>query len=191
MKPIESWEVTQRRIGRPLCMGDFDFLLEGVPTHHRQSRQTAIIEIAPSFPETLDKVDFLELKRNTAIAAVTAFGIAERAEPIGPRQSRAEIESLLKTSGLEAANENSGSLAALGIGRARAVALRLGVTDTFPDLESARERQSPDWRCRNLPIGRLALPTLLLRRLFLSSYNIAVAIPLRASSLAPVPQPRV
>jgi hypothetical protein len=32
---------------------------------------------------------------------VTAFGVAERAAPLGPRQSRAQIESLLKTSGLE------------------------------------------------------------------------------------------
>jgi hypothetical protein len=42
-----------------------------------------------------------ELKRNTEIAAVTAFGIAEGAAPLAPRQSRAEIESLLKTTGLE------------------------------------------------------------------------------------------
>ena len=35
------------------------------------------------------------------MVAVTAFGIAERAVSIGPRLSRAEIESLLKTLDLE------------------------------------------------------------------------------------------
>ena len=52
-------------------------------------------------PDAFDKVDFTELKRNTAIAAVTVFGIAERAEPLAPRQSRSEIDSLLKATGLE------------------------------------------------------------------------------------------
>ena len=47
-------------------------------------------------------------KVNTAIAAVTAFGVAERAEPLGPRQSRGEIESLLKTSGLEQQMKTAG-----------------------------------------------------------------------------------
>jgi hypothetical protein len=49
-----------------------------------------------------------ELKRNAAIAAVTAFGVAERAEPVGPRQSRAEINSLLKTTGLDEQMKNAG-----------------------------------------------------------------------------------
>jgi hypothetical protein len=42
-----------------------------------------------------------ELKLHTALAAVTVFGIAERAERIGKRQSRAEIEALMKETGLD------------------------------------------------------------------------------------------
>jgi hypothetical protein len=85
MKPIESWGVGNNAFGASISESDFDFLLEGVPI----------------FSEALDHLGIQELKRNTAIAAVTVFGIAERAEAVGPRQSRAEIESLLKTMGLD------------------------------------------------------------------------------------------
>jgi hypothetical protein len=47
--------------------------------------------------DTLDKVDIREVKLNTAIIA---FGIAESPEKLGPRQSRAEIEAMLKQTGL-------------------------------------------------------------------------------------------
>jgi hypothetical protein len=98
MKPIESWKVFDDVFGASILMGDFDFLLEGVPTMVANQQGTGEpLKVAPAFAEELDKVDVRELKRNTAIAAVTAFGIAERAEPIGPRQSRTEIESLLNT----------------------------------------------------------------------------------------------
>ena len=100
MKPIDSMGVTSHTFNAPLEPDSFDFLLEGIPT---------VVAAAAGANEpggqrvasnSLDKIDIKELKRNTAIAAVTAFGVAERAEPLGPRQSRAEIESLLKTSGL-------------------------------------------------------------------------------------------
>jgi hypothetical protein len=98
MKPIESWRIVDDVFGASIFTGDFDFLLEGVPTMVANQQGTGEpLKVAPAFAEELDKVDVRELKRNTAIAAVTAFGIAERTEPIGPRQSRTEIESLLNT----------------------------------------------------------------------------------------------
>jgi hypothetical protein len=51
--------------------------------------------------DTFDKVDIRELKLNTVLAAVTAWGIADRAEPIGKRLSRAEMETLLKETHLD------------------------------------------------------------------------------------------
>jgi uncharacterized membrane protein YebE (DUF533 family) len=51
--------------------------------------------------DTFDKVDMRELKINAVIAAVTAWGVADRAEPLGRRLSRAEIERQLVESGLE------------------------------------------------------------------------------------------
>jgi carboxypeptidase Q len=100
LKPLESWGVNQHVMDAPLGTDNFDFLVEGVPTLIANQEEANYLPNYHAASDTLDKVDFLQLKINTAIAAVTAFGIAERAEPLGPRQSRAEIESLLKSSGL-------------------------------------------------------------------------------------------
>jgi hypothetical protein len=51
--------------------------------------------------DTLDKVDIRELKLNTALAALTAWGIADRTEPLGKRLTRAELDVLVKESGLD------------------------------------------------------------------------------------------
>jgi hypothetical protein len=51
--------------------------------------------------DTFDKVDIRELKLNTALAAVTAWGIADRPEPIGKRFDRAQMELLLKQTGFD------------------------------------------------------------------------------------------
>ena len=51
--------------------------------------------------DTFDKVDIAELKKHVAIASVTAYAIADREQRIGPRQSRAQVEQLLKDTGLE------------------------------------------------------------------------------------------
>ena len=101
LKPLESMDVTHQVSNAPMGTDNFDFLIEGVPTLIANQDQANYIPNYHAASDTLDKVDVQELKRNTAIAAVTAFGIAERAEPIGPRQSRAEIETLLKTTGLD------------------------------------------------------------------------------------------
>jgi carboxypeptidase Q len=51
--------------------------------------------------DTLDKVDIREVKANTVIAAVTAWGVADREQPLGKRYTRAEIEKQLKDTGLD------------------------------------------------------------------------------------------
>ena len=101
VKPLESWGVTRHVMDAPLGTDNYDFLVEGVPTLIANQEEANYIPNYHAASDTLDKVDFLQLKINTAIAAVTAFGIAERAAPLGKRQSRAEVESLLKTSGME------------------------------------------------------------------------------------------
>jgi hypothetical protein len=96
LKPAASLKVYDDIYGTSILMGDFDFLLEGVPTIvANQHRPGESWKVAPTFSQELDTVEVQDLKRNTAIAAVMAFGIAERSEPIGPRQSRAEIDALL------------------------------------------------------------------------------------------------
>ncbi len=51
--------------------------------------------------DTFDKVDIRDLKLHTALAAVTVWGIAERPERLGERQSRQEIEALMRETGLD------------------------------------------------------------------------------------------
>ncbi len=46
-------------------------------------------------------MDIRELKLHVALAGVTVFGIAERPQRLGKRQTRAEVEALMKETGLE------------------------------------------------------------------------------------------
>ena len=79
----------------------FDFLLEGVPTLVANQEPANYMPNYHAASDTFDKVDIAVLKRHVALAALTAYGIADRAEPLGPRQSRAEIEALLKETTLD------------------------------------------------------------------------------------------
>jgi carboxypeptidase Q len=108
VKPLESWGVSQDVMDAPLGTDNFDFLVEGVPTLIANQEEANYLPNYHAASDTYDKVDLLQLKVNTAIAAVTAFGVAERAEPLAPRQSRADIESLLKASGLEQQMKTAG-----------------------------------------------------------------------------------
>jgi Zn-dependent M28 family amino/carboxypeptidase len=101
LKPIGPMGVTDFSFNVPLGPDSFDFLLEGIPAVVAATGDANEPGGQHPASNSLDNIDIKELKRNTAIAAVTAFGVAERAAPLGPRQSRAEIESLLITSGLE------------------------------------------------------------------------------------------
>jgi hypothetical protein len=108
MKPIESLSAAHFSFEVGLGTDNFDFLVEGAPTltAERIPFSYALDHLPASVPH--DLVEIADLKYNAAVVAVTAFGLAERAEPIGPRQSRAEIESLLKTSGLEQQMKTTG-----------------------------------------------------------------------------------
>ena len=99
MKPIESFGAVHFELLSRPGIDSFDFLLEGVPALTTLSELTTITIDGPIPPRP--PLNIADLKRNAALVAVTAFGIAERAAPLGPRQTRAEIETLLKTWGLQ------------------------------------------------------------------------------------------
>lgn len=80
---------------------DLDFLLEGVPSLVANQEPANYMLNYHAASDTLDKVDFAELKRNEAIAVVTAYALADAPARLGHRQTRAEVEQLLKDSGLE------------------------------------------------------------------------------------------
>jgi Peptidase family M28 len=104
MKPIESLGANQYVVRASFNTDDFDFLLEGIPTLRAMPTDVKLSLDAPETflaPEKQEQVNAADLNHNIAVVAVTAFGIAERTAPIGPRQSHAEIETLLEKLGLD------------------------------------------------------------------------------------------
>lgn len=88
LKPLESWEANDHTFDASFGTDNFDFLLEGVPTLVANQEEANYLPNYHAASDTLDKVDMRELKLNAALAAVTAWGVADRAQPLGPRLSR-------------------------------------------------------------------------------------------------------
>jgi hypothetical protein len=101
LKPLESWGANNHTYDASFGTDNFDFLLEGVPTLVANQDEANYLPNYHAASDTLDKVDMRELKLHTVIAALTAWGIADRAEPLGKRLSRAELDALVKETGLD------------------------------------------------------------------------------------------
>jgi len=101
LKPFAGWGVDQNTFDADTGTDNLDFLLEGVPTLAANQEVGNYLANYHAASDTFDKVDIRELKLNTVLAAVTAWGIADRTEPIGQRQSRAEVEALVEETGLD------------------------------------------------------------------------------------------
>ena len=108
LKPVESWGATRHTPDAFIGTDNFDFLIEGVPTLVANQEEANYLPNYHATSDTFDKVDIRELKLHTALAAVTLFGIAERAERLGKRQTRAEVEALMKETGLDKQMQNLG-----------------------------------------------------------------------------------
>jgi carboxypeptidase Q len=80
---------------------NFDFLLEGVPSLVANQEPASYMINYHAISDTFDKVDIAVVKREEALAAVTAYGIADLPERLGKRQTKAEVEELLRKTGLE------------------------------------------------------------------------------------------
>jgi carboxypeptidase Q len=80
---------------------DLDFMLEGVPALVANQDVANYMLNYHAASDTFDKVDFAELKKNVAIAAITAYALADAPARIGHRQTRAEVEQVLTDTGLE------------------------------------------------------------------------------------------
>jgi Zn-dependent M28 family amino/carboxypeptidase len=101
LKPLDSWNVNNHTDDATFGTDTFDFMLEGVPTLMANQEISNYLQNYHAASDTFDKVDQRELKINTVIAALTAWGIADRAEPIGKRFNRKETEELMKRTALE------------------------------------------------------------------------------------------
>ncbi len=100
LKPFAGWGVDHHTTDAQWGTDHFDFMLEGVPTLMANQEVSNYLVNYHAASDTFDKVDIRELKLNTVLAAVTAWGIADRAEPLGRRLNHAETEKMLKDTGL-------------------------------------------------------------------------------------------
>jgi carboxypeptidase Q len=101
LKPLESWGANNHTYDASFGTDNFDFLLEGVPTLVANQEEANYLPNYHAASDTLDKVDMRELKLHTVLAALTAWGIADRAEPLGKRLSRTELDVLVRETGLD------------------------------------------------------------------------------------------
>lgn len=101
LKPLDSWGLDHLTADAQTGTDHFDFMIEGVPTLVANQEEYNYLPNYHAASDTLDKVDMRALKLHTAIAALTAWGLADRVAPLGKRLSRTELESLMQATGLD------------------------------------------------------------------------------------------
>src|SRR4029077_6549140 len=94
LKPLDSWDVNHHTLEGDIGTDNWDFFLEGVPTLVAEQDEANYLPNYHAASDTFDKVAIRELKRNAALAAVSVWGVAHPAEPLGKRLSRIEMERL-------------------------------------------------------------------------------------------------
>ncbi|HVB35973.1 MAG TPA: M20/M25/M40 family metallo-hydrolase [Candidatus Acidoferrales bacterium] len=108
LSPLASFGPFDNTFDADIGTDNFDFLLEGVPTLVANQEPDDYMTNYHAASDTYDKVDFAQLKRNEAIAAVTAYAVADLPQRLGVRQSRKQIEQLMSNTGLEKEMKETG-----------------------------------------------------------------------------------
>jgi hypothetical protein len=108
LTPLEQFDVTNAVPTAESGTDHFDFMLEGVPSFVADQVEANYMENYHATTDTFDKVDFDQLKKNVAEAAVFTFALANADERVGPRLSRAQIEQTLHESRLDQELTNMG-----------------------------------------------------------------------------------
>ena len=101
LEPLKTLSVTNFTSDAAIETDNFDFLLQGVPTLLPNQDVANYLPNYRASSDTFDKVNITNLKKDSAIAAITAYALANAPERIGVRQSRPQIELLLKNTGLD------------------------------------------------------------------------------------------
>lgn len=83
------------------AVDSFDFLLSGVPNFVANQAAAPYLPDYHAESDVFDRVDQREAKRNAAVAGVLLWGLAESPSRPATRQTRAEVEKLLKQTKLE------------------------------------------------------------------------------------------
>ena len=80
---------------------NYDYLLEGVPNLVANQDGPPYLPDYHAESDTFDKVDTRELKANAAIAGALVWALADADTLPAPRQSRAQVQAVLKATGLD------------------------------------------------------------------------------------------
>ncbi len=99
--PLKRFDVDHFTHDASFGTDNFDFLLEGVPNLVGNQVEANYLINYHAESDTYDKVDMKNLKDEVAMTAELAYAIANAAERIGPRQTRAQVAQLLHTTALE------------------------------------------------------------------------------------------
>jgi len=99
--PLAKFEATALTVDAFWGTDNYDFLLEGVPTLVANQDAANYLVNYHATSDTFDKVDMPQLKKHVAEAGWLSYAIANAPERIAPRQTRAQVEELLKRTGLE------------------------------------------------------------------------------------------
>ena len=101
LSPLQPLGVMEFTADAGIETDNFDFLLEGVPTLLPRQEMGKYLVNDHTASDSFEKVDVQALKKESAIAAITAFALADNPLRIAPRQSRPQIEQLLRETGLD------------------------------------------------------------------------------------------
>jgi Zn-dependent M28 family amino/carboxypeptidase len=80
---------------------NFDFLLSGVPNLIAKQEWGPYLPNYHAESDVYDAVNAHEAKNNAALAAVLVWGLAENPDRPAPRQTRTEVEDLLRSTRLD------------------------------------------------------------------------------------------
>ncbi|MGB6787518.1 MAG: M20/M25/M40 family metallo-hydrolase [Candidatus Acidiferrales bacterium] len=108
LEPLNPFGPFENTADADVGTDNLDFLLEGVPTLVANQEPDDYMMNYHAASDTFDKVDFAQLKRNEAIAAVTAYAVADLPEKLGPRQTRGQVEKLVEDTGLKKEMQETG-----------------------------------------------------------------------------------
>ncbi len=94
--PLAQFDVKDLKTDMEWGTDHFDFMLEGVPTFVADQDEANYLENYHAISDTYDKVDFPQLKKHVAEAAVLAIELANLPGHIGPRLTHDQIEQTMR-----------------------------------------------------------------------------------------------
>jgi carboxypeptidase Q len=94
--PLAQFDVKEISTDMEWGTDHFDFMLEGVPTFVADQLEANYLENYHAVSDTYDKVDFPQLKKHVAEAALLALELASLPQKIGPRLTHDQIEQTMR-----------------------------------------------------------------------------------------------